>query len=124
MHEVRSEMNFLEAVARKEGFLKQGTRPQRNNNPGDIEWGRFAQAHGATHAEQPAGRFAVFPTAAAGFAAMHDLFEAAGYRGLTVAGAIARWAPPTENDTARYIAEVCAWTGLHPDTPLATALSA
>lgn len=31
----------------EEGFYHQGTRPQRNNNPGDIEIGKFALAHGA-----------------------------------------------------------------------------
>lgn len=98
---------FLAAVAREEGWLDFNSRPRRNNNPGDIEAGRFATAHGATSSD---GRFAVFPTADAGFAAMRALFEAPGYRGLTVAAAIARWAPSNENDVARYVQNVCAWT--------------
>lgn len=104
-------MNFLQAVAREEGFYNLGTRPQRNLNPGDIEWGKFAQAHGATGTD---GRFAKFPTADAGFAAMKALFQAPSYRGLTVAAALNRWAPPVENHTNIYIDNVCKWANCHP----------
>lgn len=104
-------MAFLEAVARMEGFYRVGTRPQRNNNPGDIEYGRFAIAHGATHAD---GRYAVFPTPEAGFSAMRALFQAPSYKGKTVAEAIHRWAPPEENDTAQYVLSVCRWSGCKP----------
>jgi hypothetical protein len=38
------------------------------------------------------------------------------YKGLSVAETISRWAPGTENDTARYIKLVCQWTGLKPHT--------
>ena len=31
---------------------------------------------------------------------------------------IRRWAPPTENNTDRYIRNVCQWTGLSPTQPL------
>jgi hypothetical protein len=107
-------MNLLQAIAREEGFYVMGSRPQRNLNPGDIEWGRFTQAHGATHAEQPAGRFAVFPNADAGFAAMKALFQAPSYKGLTVEAALNRWAPPVENATNAYINNVCKWVGCQP----------
>jgi hypothetical protein len=105
-------VNFLEAVARQEGFNVLGTRPRRNNNPGDIEYGRFARAHGATGTD---GRFAIFPTAEAGFAAMRALFVGA-YRGLTVRQAIEKWAPSNENDTDLYVRRVVEWTNLTPDS--------
>jgi hypothetical protein len=104
-------MSFLAAVAREEGFYTPGTRPNRNSNPGDIEYGPFAQAHGATHGDP---RFAVFPDAATGFAAMAALFRSHGYSGLTVEQALNRWAPPAENQTNIYITNVCAWTGCKP----------
>jgi hypothetical protein len=104
-------LNFLQAVAKEEGFYAVGTRPQRNLNPGDIEAGRFAAAHGATGSD---GRFAIFPTADAGFAAMRALFQAPGYRGLTVAAALARWAPPIENNVSAYLANVCKWVDCTP----------
>ncbi len=106
-------MTFLEAIAREEGFYAAGTRPCRNNNPGNIEWGKFAQAHGATSGDP---RYALFPTADLGFATMRILFQCPGYKGLTVAEALNRWAPPVENQTNIYITNVCKWTGLTPDT--------
>ncbi len=36
------------------------------------------------------------------------------YHGLTVAEAIAKWAPPGENDTASYVQRVCWWAHLEP----------
>jgi hypothetical protein len=107
-----SPMTFLEAIAREEGFYAAGTRPCRNNNPGDIEWGKFTQAHGATAGDP---RFAVFPDAATGFVAMRALFQSSGYKGLTVSQALNRWAPPVENATNSYIANVCKWTGVTAD---------
>jgi hypothetical protein len=105
-------VNFLEAIAREEGFYVAGTRAQRNHNPGNIEFGKFSQAHGALHGDP---RFAVFSNDADGFACMHALFQGA-YQGLTVQQAITKWAPPTENDTASYVSNVCRWTELTPDT--------
>ena len=104
-------MTLLEAIAREEGFYVEGTRAQRNHNPGNIEYGKFTTAHGAIHGDP---RFAVFPSDDAGFACMRALFQSA-YKGLTVAQAIAKWAPPNENDTTSYINNICGWTGLPAD---------
>lgn len=104
--ESENQMTFLEAVAREEGWLDLTSRCRRNNNPGDIEFGEFAVTHGATGSD---GRFAIFPDADTGFAAMRLLFQAPSYVGLTVAQAIERWAPSTENNTNAYIANVCHW---------------
>ena len=108
-------MEILEAMARQEGFLVKGSRPQRRNNPGDIEEGRFAQAHGALPPD--GNRFAAWPTPEAGYAAMRALLIS-GYVGLTLAQALNKWAPPVENDVSSYLAHVLTWTGLHSDTVL------
>jgi hypothetical protein len=113
-------MTFLEAIAREEGWLDLASRPRRNNNPGDIEFGNFAIAHGASGSD---GRFAIFPSAEAGFAAMRALFEAPSYASLTVAEAIARWAPSTENNTARYVSNVCQWAACAPTDLIAPLLA-
>lgn len=111
-------MTFLQAVAMEEGYYVDGSRSQRNNNPGDIEWGRFASGHGATRPETlpngGAGRFAYFPDATTGFSAMRALFQAPSYKGLTVEAALNRWAPPVENQTNIYIKNVCDWVGCLP----------
>jgi hypothetical protein len=111
-------ITFMEAIAREEGFDLPGSRPNRNNNPGDMEYGGFARAQGATGGDP---RFAIFPDADIGFAAMRALLQD-DYAGLTVAAALNKWAPPAENQTNAYIANVCAWTGLTPDTVLTNEL--
>jgi hypothetical protein len=106
-------MTFLEAVAAYEGFGVAGAIPTRNNNPGDLCAGRFTSAHGADGVDARAPRFAHFPDAAAGFAAMRALLRAR-YVGLTVRDALMTYAPPSENNTAAYIDYVCKRTGLRP----------
>jgi hypothetical protein len=107
-------ITFCEAIARREGWLVPTSRCRRNHNPGNIEFGNFARAHGATHGDP---RFAVFPDDKTGFEAMSALLIQ-GYANLTVAQAIAKWAPPIENDTESYIENVCTWTGLTQQTEL------
>jgi hypothetical protein len=109
-------MTLLEAMARQEGFYLHGSRAQRNNNPLNIEWGKFAEAHGATNPEEPLKRFAVFPTAEMGFSAARALLTAPTYRGKTVQQALNRWAPPVENDLSAYVKNVCTWAGCQPTT--------
>ncbi|MDO3558291.1 hypothetical protein [Ralstonia pseudosolanacearum] len=87
-----------------------GPRNLRNNNPGNIEYGAWAKAHGATGSD---GRFAVFPDAATGSAAVDALLQNYGNRGLnTVSGVIGRWAPASENDTSGYAATVAKRLGV------------
>jgi hypothetical protein len=129
-------VNFLYAIAVEEGYPVAHSRSGRNNNPGDIDWGPFAQHHGATRIEQiPPGynerpRFAYFPDEATGFAAMKALLQLpgvfapaavdeqgnitaprrllSGYAGATVHECLYRWAPPNDgNDTSAYEAGVC-----------------
>jgi hypothetical protein len=78
-------------------------RPQRNNNPGDMEYGPFAKAHGATGTD---GGFAIFANYAAGHNALLALLRSKNYAGLSVAQAITKYAPPNENNTKGYIASV------------------
>ena len=78
-----------------------GSRSWRNNNPGNIEYGPFAMAHGATGSD---GRFAIFPDYASGRAAQSSLlFDSPAYRNLTLGQAISKWAPGTENNVPAYI---------------------
>jgi len=108
-------MTFIEAIAKMEGFgANPKNIPTRNNNPGDIVAGKFTQAHGASGAD---GRFAVFPTAEAGFDALRALLVRH-YAGSTVRDAINRYAPPIENDTDHYVNIVCKLSGLTPETIL------
>lgn len=89
-------------VQRPDGTIQrlQGSRNWRNNNPGNLEAGPFARSMGAIGSD---GRFAIFPTYAAGRAAKEALiFEGSNYKNLTLSQTISRYAPPSENDTAWY----------------------
>jgi hypothetical protein len=106
-------MKLIEAIARIEGFGVKGSRPNRDENPGDIDAGSFSQAHGATGSD---GRFAIFPDAVTGYAALVALLKSPSYINLTVEQAINRYAPPVENQTSHYVAVVCGWVGCQPST--------
>lgn len=70
-------------------------RGQRNNNPGNIEYGAFAKSMGATGSD---GRFAIFPDLITGTSAMAALLGRYGSQGLdTIDEIIEKWAPSKEN---------------------------
>lgn len=106
---------LLEAIARQEGFYAEGppNRPQRNNNPLDLEWHMWMVSYGSTQGDP---RFAIFPEPQQGFEAGRHLFTLPLYRGKTISQAINLFAPGNENDTKVYILNVCAWTEKTPDT--------
>jgi len=85
-------------------------RGMRNNNPGNIEYGKFAIAHGATGSD---GRFAIFPTMEAGKAAQRALLSGYLAKGTdTIGKVIAKYAPAGENNTSAYAAAVAKRTGI------------
>ena len=87
--------------------------PRRDNNPGDIEYGPFARAAGAIGAD---GRFAIFPSEEAGFTALDVLLFTPRYQRLTIDDAIAKFAPPSENNTEKYKADVSKGVGVSGST--------
>ena len=124
---------LLEAMARQEGFYSDGLtpdRPQANNNPLDLIYCNESASYGATGSDN---RFARFPDVATGwdaarrwlsvpakFSAGGDLVG--GYCGATLQQVIFRFAPPNENQTSQYLANVCAWTGFTPQTVIDQAI--
>ena len=108
-------MKLPEVIAHIEGFYAplgadgEPNRPQRNNNPGNLNFEPWmVEKYGAKLEEcTPHPRFAHFPLVSIGFQALHDLLAGPNYCNLTVAQAIVRYAPPTENDTIHYINYVC-----------------
>lgn len=121
-------MTLLKAIATEEGFYLAGSCAQRNNNPGNLDYGPFAVAHGATRMEEiPPGieeapRFAYFPDEATGFSALQSLLEGPEYDGLSVEAALRKYAPASENDTQLYVQHVCEWTGCRPTDPISDVL--
>ncbi len=99
-------------------------RPVRNNNPCDIEatqpWMGLMPFEQMNSEQRGEPRFAVFKSPAWGFrAAIMLLRNYYRHYGLeTVDKLAARWAPPSENDTAQYVATVCRLTGFGHDQTL------
>jgi hypothetical protein len=93
-------------------------RGMRNNNPGNIEDGTFAQSLPGYAGTD--GRFAKFESLDAGMAAMDKLLQNYGSKGLnTVGGIINRWAPPSDNNpTSAYAANVAQKLGTDPNSPI------
>lgn len=84
-----------------------------NNNPINL---KYAGQKGAVKGEKG---FAKFGSAAAGAAAGLAQIALDSGRGLSLAKFILKFAPPTENDTKKYISQVSDWLGISPTTPLA-----
>lgn len=109
-------MKFLEACAKQEGFYKPGTRPNRLNNPGDLEFHGWETRFGGKAGDDP--RFCHFDTVLDGFKAMQHLFTFTLYYGKKLQDVFAIYAPAVENNTNIYLKNVCEDTGLTPDTVL------
>jgi hypothetical protein len=94
-------------------------RGLRNNNPGNI---RISSAVTFTGEIQPSkdNAFKQFSTIAYGYRAMFVLLYTyySKYGLNTISKMINRWAPPTENVTSSYIANVSNYTGINKDTIL------
>jgi hypothetical protein len=92
------------------------TRGERNNNPGNIRRGANWQGLAP---DQPDAAFCTFIDARWGIRALAKIMLTYRDKGLhTVQTIINRWAPPTENNTAAYVAAVAADIGVDADHPL------
>jgi hypothetical protein len=89
----------------------------RNNNPGNIRFGKFAAGLGATGKDDKG--FAVFSSMDQGIQAALQLLRSYVARGYdTIRTIISRWAPAGENNTSAYIADVAKKLGLSADQHL------
>jgi hypothetical protein len=103
-------------IAKEEGFGIPGALPTRNNNPGDLRHSPHSFHTGDPNA------IGQIDTVADGWADLERQLALYAERGMTLQQAIYEFAPPTENDSARYLAYVCAGLGLPPSTSVADAL--
>lgn len=97
-----------------------GSRSWRNNNPGNIIAGDYADSMGAIGRDKMSNGhiMAIFPTEEMGRAAKEQLiFRGASYKNLKLSDAISRYAPEFNssgkriNDTPQYIKNVLAAVG-------------
>lgn len=92
--------------------IPKDTLAAANNNPGNL---RFAGQPGAT---QGKGGFAMFHSAEEGFNALVNQIKLDASRGLTLAKFIAKYAPPSENDTNTYVKQIAQATSTDPNTKI------
>jgi len=112
---------IAQAIQTQEGYYP-GSLAYQNNNPGNLV---YAGQAGATPG---AGGFADFASYSDGYNALVGQIQLDATRGTDVNGnptstlsqLISSWAPPSENDTAAYIASVSAATGYDPSAPLSS----
>lgn len=110
-------LNIPEAIARQEGWnLTPPSRCRRNSNPGNLIFKLWQTQFGGKLEEGETPRFAQFPDAPSGFAALVHLCGFPIYKGKSLSNLIHAWAPPSENDTNQYLVNVCRFTGLTPAT--------
>lgn len=94
-----------------------GSRSWRNNNPGNLEYGKFAKRHGAIGTD---GRFAIFPDEKTGHEAKKTLLESGSYINKTIKGAILRYAPSFENNSTWYANTIAEHAGVTADIKLSS----
>lgn len=103
-------------IAQEEGFGVAGAIPTVRNNPGDLRH--------SPHSEHPDDPNAIgtIDTPADGWADLERQLQLYADRQMTLRAAIYDFAPPSENDSERYLNFVCEGLGCSPDTPVAEAL--
>lgn len=95
-----------------------GSHPFRDNNPGDMKMaGGFTGRHGAIGSDGP---FGVFPTIGTGRRGLDLLLHTPKYMNMSVANAIAAFAPPKENNTVAYQQFVQNVLQVSPNAPVSS----
>jgi hypothetical protein len=93
------------------------TRGERNSNPGDLERGKIAWLGQVPDAQATDARFCQFDSDLHGIRALCRVLL--NYQRLdgakTLAQMVERFAPPSENDTGAYLADVAGYLGIAPD---------
>ncbi len=91
------------------------TRGERNNNPGNIRRIAGVIWQGEASDQTTDDAFIVFTTPIYGIRAIARIMNSYHREGLiTIQEVIDRWAPPSENNSAAYVAAVCKGCELGP----------
>ncbi len=116
----RTKLSVL--IAKEEGFFTSGTPPNRNFNPGDLR-----HSPHSSHDPSAPNAIGLIDTVAHGWEDLERQLQLDAVRNLTLEQAIYSWAPPTENNTAKYLQDVLngfagAVPAVTPTTPLSEVL--
>lgn len=101
-------------IAKEEGFGKPGAIPTTHNNPGDLRHSPHSQHPGDPNA------IGQIDTPEHGWEDLEGQIILDEHRHLTLRQFVAKFAPASENNTARYLQDLC--VGLVADQTLDTIL--
>lgn len=107
---------LAQLIAKQEGYGIPGAVPTRDNNPGDLRHSPHSD-----HPGDPNG-IGVIDTPEDGWADLERQLTIYAEHGMTLRAAIYAFAPPSENDSERYLNFVCDGLGCTPDIPVSDAL--
>lgn len=107
---------LAQLIAQEEGYGIPGTVPTRDNNPGDLR-----HSPHSFHLGDPNG-IGQIDTPQDGWADLERQLQLYANRNYTLRAAIYAFAPPSENDSERYLEFVCNGLGCTADTSVAEAL--
>jgi hypothetical protein len=107
---------LAQLIAREEGYGIPGTVPTRDNNPGDLRHSPHSFHSGDSNA------IGQIDTPADGWADLERQLDLYAGRGMTLEQAIYEFAPPSENNSAEYLAYVCSGLKCDPQMLVADAL--
>ena len=105
-------------IAQEEGYGVPGAIPTTHNNPGDLR-----HSPHSSHTAADPDAIGQIDTSADGWADLERQLEIYAGRGMTLAAAIYEFAPPSENNSAAYLAFVCKGLGCSPDITVKEALT-
>ena len=105
-------------MAQEEGYYVAGSVPNRDNNPLDLR-----HSPNASHAGEGANDIGEIPTPEEGWADAERQLQIYASRQMTLRQMVYTLAPPTENDSERYLDFVCSSMGMGPDTLVSDALA-
>ena len=108
---------LAQLIAKEEGYGIPGAVPTRDNNPGDLR-----HSPNSSHEGEGQNDIGIIPTAAKGWIDLERQLQLYADRGLTLQEAVYEFAPPNENNTARYLSFICQSLGVPPYTPMSDVL--
>ncbi len=105
-------------IAHEEGFGRAGKIPTRDHNPGDLR-----HSPHSSHAGEGPNDIGEIDTDVHGWQDEERQLQIYAQRGLTLRQCIAIYAPASENNSDKYLADMCAGLGgIDPDTPMTEVL--
>jgi len=108
---------LAQLIAKMEGFGIAGAIPTLRHNPGDLR-----HSPHSSHEGEGSNDIGIIDTDQDGWADLERQLEIYAAHSMTLRAAIYAFAPPSENNSERYLNFVCQGLGCSPDIPVSEAL--